>query len=220
MSLATINDNLSAIGTGRANNSVIVNPYSSGTLTEIAVTPGSRVEAGSVIARLNSETEEIAVDRAKIALGDAQSKRDRMKMLSLQHGQTVQVRDAEIVSTMPGSSCATPSSRCERRSIRAPIDGIVGILPVEVGDQVTNADPDRHARRPLPHPRRLPGARALRRSVKVGAPVSATPIARPRTVFQGAVSAGRQPGRRGEPHAAGAAPHRQLRRPLRAGMSF
>ena len=29
------------------------------------------VEAGSVIAQLDSDTEEIAVDRAKIALGDA-----------------------------------------------------------------------------------------------------------------------------------------------------
>ena len=48
---ATINDRLSAIGTGRANNSVVVTPYSSGTLTEIKVTPGSMVEAGSVIAQ-------------------------------------------------------------------------------------------------------------------------------------------------------------------------
>ena len=42
VTLATINGRLSAIGTGRANNSVVVTPYSSGTLTEIAVTPGSR----------------------------------------------------------------------------------------------------------------------------------------------------------------------------------
>src|SRR5215207_1949147 len=51
---ATINDRLSAIGTGRANNSVVVTPYSSGTLTAIEVAPGSIVEAGSVIARLDS----------------------------------------------------------------------------------------------------------------------------------------------------------------------
>src|SRR6188472_300185 len=42
VTLATINGKLSAIGTGRANNSVVVTPYSAGTLTEIAVTPGSR----------------------------------------------------------------------------------------------------------------------------------------------------------------------------------
>ena len=39
---ATINDRLSAIGTGRAKSSVTVNPYTSGRLTEISVVSGRR----------------------------------------------------------------------------------------------------------------------------------------------------------------------------------
>ncbi|TKB23148.1 MAG: biotin/lipoyl-binding protein, partial [Mesorhizobium sp.] len=63
---ATINDRLQAIGTGRANATVTVNPYSSGRLTELPVQSGTHVEKGDVIARLDSETEVIARDRAKV----------------------------------------------------------------------------------------------------------------------------------------------------------
>ena len=44
VTLATINGKLSAIGTGRANNSVVVTPYSAGTLTALRV--HSRSPAG------------------------------------------------------------------------------------------------------------------------------------------------------------------------------
>src|SRR5919108_1379241 len=47
---ATINDRLQAIGTGRANATVTVTPYTSGRLTEFIVSSGVRVQAGQVIA--------------------------------------------------------------------------------------------------------------------------------------------------------------------------
>ncbi len=64
---ATINDRLQAIGTGRAKASVTVNPYATGRLIAITAASGSHVTAGQEIARLDSDTEEIAVDRAKVA---------------------------------------------------------------------------------------------------------------------------------------------------------
>src|SRR5690606_13032129 len=76
---ATINDRLVAIGTGRALNSVIVTPFASGRLTEMRVGSGSLVEAGDLIARLDSEAEEIAVDRARIALADAEARLERIR---------------------------------------------------------------------------------------------------------------------------------------------
>ena len=100
-STATINDSLSAIGTGRANNSVIVKPYTSGRLTEIRSTSGhARSRSGTVIARLDSEAEEIALDRAKIALDDAEAKLDRINALRTSNTATaVQVTDAELASS-------------------------------------------------------------------------------------------------------------------------
>ena len=187
---ATINDRLSAIGTGRANNSVVVTPYSSGTLTEIKVTPGSMVEAGSVIAKLDSDTEEIAVDRAKFALEDAQSKLERINALKNSNTVTaVQVKDAEFVVENARLELRDAELALQRRSIVSPIGGIVGIIQVEAGNAVTNATPiamvDDRSKIIIDFwvPERFAGTLA------VGAPLSATPIARPKDVFEGMVSA-------------------------------
>ena len=45
---SVINDRLSAIGTGRANNSVTVKPYTAGRVTGLEVQSGQRVQAGTV----------------------------------------------------------------------------------------------------------------------------------------------------------------------------
>jgi multidrug efflux pump subunit AcrA (membrane-fusion protein) len=81
VSTATINDRLSAIGTGRARATVSVTPYGSGRLTELLVQSGARVETGQVIARLDSATEEIAVDRARAARDDAVARVERIRQL-------------------------------------------------------------------------------------------------------------------------------------------
>ena len=187
---ATINDRLSAIGTGRANNSVVVTPYSAGTLTEIKAMPGSMVEAGSVIALLDSETEEIAVDRAKIALDDAQAKLDRISALKNSNTATeVQVKDAELALANARLELRDAELALQRRSITSPIGGIVGIIQVEAGNAVTNATPiamvDDRSKIIIDFwvPERFAGTLA------VGAPLSATPIARPKEVYQGMVSA-------------------------------
>src|SRR5690606_29310085 len=60
VTLATINDTLSAIGEGTASRSVTVSSPAGGTLAEVLVRPGQAVERGDVIARLDSEAEQIA----------------------------------------------------------------------------------------------------------------------------------------------------------------
>src|SRR5215468_5153942 len=76
---ATINDRLQAIGTGRANATVTVTPYTSGRLVEFLVQSGAHIPAGQVIAKLDSESEEIALERSKIARDDAAAKVQRMQ---------------------------------------------------------------------------------------------------------------------------------------------
>ena len=93
------------------------------------------------------------------------SLRGALRAAELARAGRARARDAELA--------------LERRVVRAPFDGWVGILGVDVGDQVDDLDAGRHPRRPLEHPRRLPHARALRRAVGVGAPVTARPLARP-----------------------------------------
>ncbi|TIU65481.1 MAG: efflux transporter periplasmic adaptor subunit, partial [Mesorhizobium sp.] len=62
------------------------------------VESGAHVEKGQVIATLDSDTEVIAQDRAKVALQDAQTKLVRVKSLRASNAATaVAVADAEVV---------------------------------------------------------------------------------------------------------------------------
>jgi RND family efflux transporter MFP subunit len=136
---ATINDRLQAIGTGRANATVTVTPYTSGRLTEFLVQSGALIEKGQVIAKLDSDTEEIALERAKIARDDAAAKVERFKALRASNTATaVQMTEAELALRNAELSIHDAQVAFDRRSIVAPISGIVGILPIEAGNYVTS----------------------------------------------------------------------------------
>ena len=187
---AVINDKLSAIGTGRANNSVTVKPFTSGRVEKIEVASGTQVEAGTVIALLDSEVEEIALDRAKIALADAEAKLERVKSLRTANTATlVQVTDAELVVGNAKLALRDAQLNLDRRTITAPIEGIIGILPVEAGNYVTTdtvvatIDDRSLIKIDFYVPERLAA------NMAVGGKLTASPIARPNEVFDGTVSA-------------------------------
>lgn len=188
--MATINDRLQAIGTGRANASVTVNPYSSGRLTEVLVESGARVDKGRLIATLDSETEIIAQDRAKLALQDAQDRLTRVKSLHASNAATsVAVADAEVALSNAGLALRDAELALERRSILAPIAGTVGILPISAGNYVTSQsaiatlDDRSSILVDFLVPERFAAA------VKVGAQLTATPIANPSDAYTGTISA-------------------------------
>ena len=190
VSTATINDRLAAIGTSRALNSVSVMPFSAGRLTEIAVESGAHVAAGDVIARIDSDAEEIALDRARIALADAGARLERARALRASNTVTaVQVTEAELAVSNARLAVRDAELTLERRSILAPISGIVGIIPVSIGNHVTTqtvvATIDDRSRIVVDFwvPERFAGM------VSVGQPVSAAALARPNDSFAGAVHA-------------------------------
>ena len=187
---ATINDRLQAIGTGRANASVTVNPYSSGRLTEVLVQSGAHVDKGQLIATLDSETEIIAQDRAKLALQDAQEKLNRVKSLRASNAATpVAVADAEVALSNAKLALRDAELALERRSILAPIAGTVGILPISAGNYVTSQsaiatlDDRSSILVDFLVPERFAAA------MKVGAQLTATPIANPSNAYTGTISA-------------------------------
>lgn len=187
---ATINDRLSAIGTGRALNSVSVTPFASGRLTELLVEPGSHVQAGDVLARLDSEAEEITLDRSRIALADAEARLERIRALRSSNTATsVQVNEAELAVSNARLAVRDAELTLDRRSIAAPISGIVGILPVSAGNAVTAqteiATIDDRSRIVVDFwvPERFAGM------ISLGQPVAAASVARPDESYGGEVSA-------------------------------
>ncbi|KFB09111.1 efflux RND transporter periplasmic adaptor subunit [Nitratireductor basaltis] len=187
---ATINDRLSAIGTGRAQSSVEVRPFASGRITEMTIEAGARVDAGDVIARLDSDAETIALDRAKIALEDAQATLKRISALRSSNTVTaVQQTEAELAVRNAELALRDAELNLSRRIIAAPIAGVVGILPVSQGAYVTTSDtvaqiedrssilvdfwiPERYAQQ-----------------VATGMALTAQSVARPAEAYEGEISA-------------------------------
>lgn len=187
---ATINDHLQAIGTGQANASVVVNPFVAGRIAEVAVTAGGQVAVGDVLVKLDSDTEEIALERAKLAVQDAQNKLDRTQQLRNTRTATeVQLADARVVLSNARLAQRDAELALSRRDVRSPIAGIVGILPVQLGDYVTSqtaiATIQDRSRIKIDFwvPERFASQLA------VGQPIASSPVARPGDVIDGTISA-------------------------------
>lgn len=187
---ATINDRLSSIGTGRALRSVQVTPFTSGRLTEILVRSGTALEAGDVIAKLDSEAEEIALDRAAIALDDARARLQRVESLRASNtATTVQVNEAELAVRNAELAQRDAELALERRSIISPIAGVVGIISVSAGNYVTSqteiATVDDRSQILIDFwvPERFSSL------ISIGTPLTATSVARANEVFEGEVIA-------------------------------
>lgn len=190
VTLATINDRLSAIGTGRANASVSVKPFSAGRLTEVLVQAGAHVQAGAPLVKLDSEVQEIALDRAKLALDNARAAAARTRALRSSNAATVvQLSDAELAVQNAELAVRDADLTLTRRTVIAPISGIVGILPVELGNFVTTdteiavIDDRSSLIVDLWAPERFSTM------LKVGDKVTAAAIARPDVMLEGEISA-------------------------------
>ncbi|PRD41653.1 efflux RND transporter periplasmic adaptor subunit [Phyllobacterium phragmitis] len=186
----TINNRLTAIGTGRALETVSVTPYTGGMMTKLLVKAGARVKAGEPIAQLDAGNEKIASDKAQIALQDAQNTLRRITTLRSTNTATqVQVVDAELAVANARLASEEASLALSRRTVTAPISGIIGILPVNAGNFITaqtsiaTIDDRSQILIDIWVPQRYAP------QIRVGQPLTATAIAMPGQRFEGKISA-------------------------------
>jgi RND family efflux transporter MFP subunit len=136
--VASINDSLNAIGEGEAAHSVTVMSPANGTLTELLAKPGDTVAAGDVIGRLDADTEQIAFERATLALEDAESTLARTTELASANAATaVQLRTAELAAENARLELRNAALELSRRTIVSPIAGTVGLFQVNPGNTVS-----------------------------------------------------------------------------------
>lgn len=185
-----VNDKLSAIGSGVALNTVTVSPYTSGTIRQFLVSAGTLVKKDQVIAELDAETEQIAVEKAQVALQDAENTQKRMATLRASNTATqVQVVAAELALANAKLVLKDAQLALSRRSVTAPIAGIIGILPVDAGNYVTSstAIASIDDRSKLLIDIWVPERFAPQ--LRIGQVVTAVPTALPGKSFQGQISA-------------------------------
>ncbi|MFK8075426.1 MAG: efflux RND transporter periplasmic adaptor subunit [Granulosicoccus sp.] len=138
VTMALINDRLKAVGSGTALASVSVVPLSSGMLTEVLVESGQRVQSGYVLAKIDNESELIARDRAARTVADAANDANRIaKLVRSNTATSVELDRARATLADAELALREAELKLSRRTITAPISGIVGIVPVDKGNYVT-----------------------------------------------------------------------------------
>lgn len=189
--VATVTRNrLKAIGTGEAVRSVVVHPEATGIVREVRFKSGDEVEAGTVLATLENDTEALAVDRAKIAVEAAEAKLQRYRRL--QNARTVAAVELEDVQREVDNAkldVRGAELALAKRNIAAPIAGRVGIVTVDTGDLVSNDTTiatidDRSSLRVVFY---VP--EGFVPEVDIGHPVEATSVANPSEIYRGTVTA-------------------------------
>jgi len=132
-----INDRLKAVGNGTAQTSVSVVPLSGGILTEVLVSAGQRVEADAILAKLDDDEQQIARDRAAREASEAEADAARLELL-YNSRTTSQVERNRARAALSDAQLALRDTELKlaRRTITAPIAGIVGFVSSDTGNYI------------------------------------------------------------------------------------
>ncbi|MFO0388558.1 MAG: efflux RND transporter periplasmic adaptor subunit [Alphaproteobacteria bacterium] len=134
-------DNVEALGTAYANESITVTATASETISEIHFTDGQQVKKGDVIARLEQREEQAQLAVAKARLEEHQRELERIK--GLLKGKAASQRDYDERQTLIQivlREIKGIEARIEDRTLRAPFNGTVGIRRLSVGALVQPGD--------------------------------------------------------------------------------
>lgn len=139
---SVINQQLNAIGDGAALRSIEINPEVSGRITEVLKTSGASVAAGDVIARLDNRSELIALDRARLAVRDAENRLERLTRMAAGNSISASEKDsAETAVEAAVLQVRDAELALQRREIKAPFAGVLGIVSIEPGSLVNPQQP-------------------------------------------------------------------------------
>jgi RND family efflux transporter MFP subunit len=186
----TLQDVITAIGSGRGVQAVDLSFEVTGRLDAILVAPGDRVAVGDVIAELDAGAARLAVDRARLVLEDRQKTVDRLGQL-VQSGATtaLQRQDADLALQTAKLELQSAERDLSDHKLLAPVAGYVGLVEPQAGDLVSSATKITRIedRSSLIVDFRVPERVAA--LVAVGDPVEATAISTPGEVIEGRIVA-------------------------------
>jgi membrane fusion protein (multidrug efflux system) len=130
-------DRVEAVGTTRARRAIDIVPLASGRLEELGFVPGSSVEEGQVLARLDDAAQRADLEEAEAALLQANQALNRAR--ALRSGKNIsQSTVDELANAQAAALARVDRARKDLsdRVIRAPFPGVVGFQEVEVGARV------------------------------------------------------------------------------------
>ena len=128
---------LTAVGSLRSDETVIVRPEIAGRIATIHFREGERVAKGDVMLKLDESVQRADSDRAKANLTLSKSKFERAEDLRTKGFISSQAKDeAENNFRVAQSDAELTEAKLQKMTIRAPFSGTVGLRMVSVGDYV------------------------------------------------------------------------------------
>ncbi|MBW2426984.1 MAG: efflux RND transporter periplasmic adaptor subunit [Deltaproteobacteria bacterium] len=134
-------DRVEALGTARANESLVITARVMETVEAIRFEDGQQVEAGAILAVLERTEEAAQLSEARANLADARLRFERVAGLA-ERGTESQSRYDEVRTALEAAEArvAELEARVSDRSIRAPFAGVLGLREVSPGTLVQPGD--------------------------------------------------------------------------------
>ncbi|PZU91314.1 MAG: efflux transporter periplasmic adaptor subunit [Chelatococcus sp.] len=188
--IATVNEELEALGTLAADESVVIAPEIAGRVVALGFREGERVRKGQELVKLDTAILDAELKQLQADLGLARDTYERNRSL-VQRGSGTQVALDESTARLASAEARVQLSQAKlaQSTILAPFDGVVGLRAVGVGDFVavgkqlitlTNIDP-------IKVDFRVP--EIFLKQVKVGQPINVSVDAVPGRQFGGKIYA-------------------------------
>lgn len=147
--LSSFNDEFRAIGTARAVENVIVLADVAGRIEDISASHTSLIKEGEPLIVLEQNVQRINAQIAQSKLQQARDTMDRYEALQSGSGAAISrvaVREASTALAIAEAELALANEELDRRVIRAPISGRLGLIDLErggslaIGDRVVTID--------------------------------------------------------------------------------
>lgn len=131
-------DEVTAVGTLRSNESVVIRPEISGAVTNIHFKEGVPVAEGAILFSLDDSIYRAELGEAKASLTLSQQNIERARELFQKGAGTARARDEAIARLETDrATMALNEARLAKTRLTAPFSGVIGFREVSVGDYVT-----------------------------------------------------------------------------------
>jgi RND family efflux transporter MFP subunit len=132
---------LTAVGSLRSNESVIIRPEVAGRIAQIRFDEGERVTKGQPLVMFDDTIYRAEVEEVRASLELSRANHDRAIDLLKRGAGTTKARDEALAQLRADQAAlALAEARLDKTVIRAPFDGVIGLREVSVGDFVDVGD--------------------------------------------------------------------------------
>jgi membrane fusion protein (multidrug efflux system) len=139
LAYATSRNRVQSVGNARAKLSAEIFPETAGEVTTVNFTVGSRVNRGQVLVRLDGRQQRLAVQRAEVAVRDAEQLLDRYERIDVPGAiSESQIDTARTALEAAKIDLDLAKAALEDRTVRAPFTGYAGLSNIDPGARVTS----------------------------------------------------------------------------------